>query len=247
MGVTATLRRTGAEASGPEAPAVGQGDAGREVSLAEFVYLGLKRDIFDFRLLPGDRFTESEVAARLNVSRTPVREALYRLQQEGYLQVHLRSGWSVREVDFRKFDELYDLRIALEVASVRKLCGQDTLPQLEQLKSVWLVAREDRSSDGERVCALDEAFHATLVAATGNREMARCHREVTERIRLLRRLDFTAPDRIVATYEEHAQILRAVLRRNADRAIRLLCKHIETSKAEVRKISLHKLLSARRG
>jgi DNA-binding GntR family transcriptional regulator len=96
------------------------------------------------------------------------------------------------------------------------------------------------------VCALDEAFHATLVAATGNREIARCHQEVTERIRLLRRLDFTEPARIAATYDEHARILRAVLRRDADRAIELLRDHIETSKAQVRKISLHKLLSARR-
>jgi len=239
-------RHTGAAATGQEAPGLGPAGAPREASLAESVYLDLKQDIFDFRLLPGDRFTESEVAARLNVSRTPVREALYRLQRDGYLQVHLRSGWRVRELDFRQFDELYDLRIALEAASVRTLCEQDERPDLQALKSVWLVARDERLTDGERVCVLDEAFHATLVAATGNREMARCHQEVTERIRLLRRLDFTEPARIVATYDEHAQILRAVLRRNAERAIQLLRKHIETSKAEVRKISLHKLLSARR-
>ena len=47
----------------------------------------------------------------LGISRTPVREALYRLEREGYLQVQFRSGWSVRELDFRQFDELYDLRI----------------------------------------------------------------------------------------------------------------------------------------
>jgi DNA-binding GntR family transcriptional regulator len=78
----------------------------RKPSLAEGVYRQLKQDIFDFRLLPGDRFTESEVAVRLRVSRTPVREALYRLQKEGYLQVHFRAGWSVRELDFKQFDDL---------------------------------------------------------------------------------------------------------------------------------------------
>jgi DNA-binding GntR family transcriptional regulator len=76
--------------------------------------------------------------------------------------------------------------------------------------------------------------------------MTRCHQEVTERIHLLRRLDFTEAGRIAATYQEHAQILRAVLRQDSDRAIGLLRAHIETSKIEVRKISLHKLLSARR-
>jgi DNA-binding GntR family transcriptional regulator len=220
-------------------------DQVRAPSLAESVYLGLKQDIFDFRLLPGDRFTESEVATRLHVSRTPVREALYRLEREGYLQVQFRSGWSVRELDFRQFDDLYDLRIALESASIRTLCERAEPPGLNELKAIWLVAPKARLRDGEQVCALDEAFHGTLVAATGNREMSRCHQEVTERIRLLRRLDFTEPGRIVATYDEHAQILRAVLRRDADRAVRLLRKHIETSKTEVRKISLHKLYSAR--
>jgi DNA-binding GntR family transcriptional regulator len=239
-------RHIDATARPSEEAASGRAAAPREASLAQSVYLGLKQDIFDFRLLPGDRFTESEVAARLKVSRTPVREALYRLQREGYLQVHLRSGWSVRELDFRQFDELYDLRIALEAASVARLCQQAERRDLEALRPVWLIPREDRLSDGERVCALDEAFHATLVAATGNREIARCHQEVTERIRLLRRLDFTEPARIAATYDEHARILRAVLRRDADRAIELLRDHIETSKAQVRKISLHKLLSARR-
>lgn len=223
-----------------------QGDETRKPSLAASAYLGLKQEIFDFRLLPGDRFTESEIAQRLNVSRTPVREALYRLEREGYLQVQFRSGWSVRELDFRQFDELYDLRIALESACVRILCDRDERPDLEVLKSVWLVAPKRRLRDGERVCALDEAFHGTLVAATGNREIMRCHQEVTERIRLLRRLDFTEPSRITATYQEHAQVLRAVLRGSAERAVGLLRRHIETSKAEVRKISLHKLYSSRR-
>ena len=221
-------------------------DDERKPSLAESVYLGVKREIFDFRLLPGDRFTENEVAGRLNVSRTPAREALYRLEREGYLQVHFRSGWSVRELDFRQFDDLYDLRIALETAAVKQLCGQAERADLDQLKSVWLGPPDTRLDDGERVCALDEAFHCALVVATGNREMARCHQEVTERIHLLRRLDFTEAGRIAATYQEHAQILRAVLRRDAARAIGLLRGHIETSKIEVRKISLHKLLSARR-
>ena len=221
-------------------------DEERKPSLAESVYFGIKQDIFDFRLLPGDRFTENEVAGRLNVSRTPAREALYRLAREGYLKVHYRSGWSVRELDFKQFDDLYDLRIALETAAVKQLCDEAGRPNLEDLKSIWLVQPETRLDDGERVCALDEAFHCALVAATGNREMARCHQDVTERIHLLRRLDFTEAGRIAATYQEHAQILRAVLRQDADRAIGLLQAHIETSKIEVRKISLHKLLSARR-
>ena len=218
----------------------------RKPSLAEAVYLRIKQDIFDFRLLPGDRFTEGEVAARLKVSRTPVREGLQRLEKEGYLRVHFRAGWSVRDLDFRQFDDLYDLRIILEVAAIRQLCDRAERPQLGQLEAIWLVPAEDRRGNGDEVARLDEEFHSSLVAAAGNPEVLRCHRDVTERIRILRRLDFTEPDRVVATYQEHGQILRAVLRHRADQAILLLRTHIETSKAEVRKISLHQLYAARR-
>ncbi len=116
----------------------------------------------------------------------------------------------------------------------------------EQLEAIWLVAAEGRLSNGDEVARLDEDFHSSLVAAAGNPEVLRCHRDVTERIRILRRLDFTEPDRVAATYQEHGQILRAVLRRRADQAILLLRTHIETSKAEVRKISLHQLYAARK-
>jgi len=218
----------------------------RRQSLAETVYQRLKQDVFDFRLLPGDRFTEGQLAERLQVSRTPVREALQRLAKEGYVTVHVRSGWSVRELDFKQFDDLYDLRIILETAAVRQLCAQADGLDLERLKAIWLVPAEDRLTDGARVAQLDEQFHATLVAAAGNLEMVRCHQDVTERIRILRRLDFTEPARVAITYQEHAQILRAVLRRRADQAVMLLQAHITSSKAEVRKISLHQLYAARR-
>ena len=81
--------------------------------------------------------------------------------------------------------------------------------------------------------------------AAGNDEMARVHWDVTERIRIIRRLDFTRADRIEATYLEHAKILRAVMQKKADQAQLLLKAHIELSKSEVRKITLHTLQAAR--
>jgi DNA-binding GntR family transcriptional regulator len=233
------------QARGSSTERGGTATRSRPQSLGEGVYLQLKQDIFDFRLLPGDHFTEGEVAARLRVSRTPVREALFRLEKEGYLHVHYRSGWSVRELDFKQFDNLYDLRIILESAAVRLLCDRAERPQLDHLKAIWLVAPDERLTDHAEVSQLDEAFHSCLVEAAGNPEVLRCHREVTERIRILRRLDFTEAGRITATYQEHGQVLRTILRRRADAAVMLLRAHIETSKAEVRKISLHKLYAAR--
>jgi DNA-binding GntR family transcriptional regulator len=90
-------------------------------------------------------------------------------------------------------------------------------------------------------------FHCTLVEAAGNPEMARVHRDVTERIRIIRRLDFTRQARIDATYEEHGKILNAIRARRGDQAAMLLRAHIETSQAEVRKITLHQVHMARQG
>lgn len=214
--------------------------------LAEQVYARLKADLHDFRWVPGDRFSEGEIAERLGVSRTPVREALFRLRNEGFLDVESKTGWFVRPIDFDRLEQLYDLRIVLELASLAKLGlrGEDP-PELEALKAAWLVPAHERITDGREVGALDEAFHASLVRAAGNEEIARVHQEVTERIRLVRRLDFTRSDRIEATYQEHAKILRAVIQRKTDQAQMLLRSHIEQSKSEVRKITLHALQQAR--
>ncbi len=209
--------------------------------LAGSVYDPLKADIFEFRLLPGTRFSENEVASRARVSRTPVREALFRLEREGYLQVHAKSGWSVRPLDFEALDHFYDLRVVLEGAAVERLCAGNPKVMLAGLEKIWLVRPRSRLTDGARVARLDEEFHAKLVAAAGNPELARIHQSITERIRIVRRLDFTHPERIAYTYLEHGQILRAILARRLARAVQLLRAHIEESKSEVRKISLHRL------
>lgn len=216
------------------------------IALAEQAYTQLKAELHDFLWLPGERSSELEIANRLGMSRTPVREALFRLRNEGFLEVEAKAGWTVKPIDFARIDQIYDLRIVLETASIARLAQRDEdPPELQALKDVWLVPAAERLSDGRQVGALDEQFHAQLVAAAGNGEIVRVHQEVTERIRIVRRLDFTRGDRIDATYQEHAKILRAVMQRKTDVAQTLLKSHIEQSKIEVRKITLHALQAAR--
>jgi DNA-binding GntR family transcriptional regulator len=218
----------------------------QRANLAEQVYARLKSELHDFLWAPGDRFSEAEIGQRTGVSRTPVREALFRLRNEGFIGVESKSGWYVRPIDFNRLDQLYDLRVVLELASVARLAMRsEEPPALEALKTLWLVPAAERLSDPRAVGALDERFHATLVAAAGNDEIARVHQDVTERIRIVRRLDFTRPDRIEATYLEHGKILRAIIQRKLDAAQLLLKSHIEQSKIEVRKISLHAMHEAR--
>jgi DNA-binding GntR family transcriptional regulator len=215
---------------------------------ADEVYAQLKRDISEFKLVPGDRFTENEISERLGVSRTPVRQALFRLQQEGFVEVLFRSGWRVLPFDFDQFEQFYDLRMILETTAVHRLCETDRhidRSLLDQLAAIWLVPLAERSSDTVQVAQWDEDFHCSLVAAAGNAEMARVHRDVTDRIRIIRRLDFTKQPRIDATYDEHVKILKAVRANRGDQAAMLLRAHIETSQAEVRKITLHQVHLAR--
>ncbi len=143
----------------------------RPLNLAERIYQQLKNDIFDFQLLPGDRFSENEIVRRMQASRTPVREALYRLERDGFVQVHFRSGWKVRPFDFRYVEDLYDVRTLLEVAAVKRLCGRTGLK--------------------EQLAEMDEDFHFALLELSGNQKMAAIHRMVCERLRIIRRLDFT--------------------------------------------------------
>jgi DNA-binding GntR family transcriptional regulator len=215
--------------------------------LSEQVYQRLKTDLHEFLFTPGQRLSEAALAEQMGVSRTPIREALTRLRDEGLVEVESKTGWFVRPIDFDRIDQLYDLRVLLELDAVTRLSQAEAPEQLlAPLRQAWLLPSGERLRDGPAVGELDERFHSALVKAAGNDEIARVHDDVTGRIRIVRRLDFTRDDRIDATYQEHARILRAVLQRKADQARVLLRAHIEQSKAEVRSITLHTLHQAQR-
>ncbi|RPH24786.1 GntR family transcriptional regulator [Buttiauxella warmboldiae] len=216
--------------------------------VAERIYRSLKQEIFDFQLLPGERFSENDIALRMDASRTPVRQALYALEQEGYVEVQPRSGWQIKAVDFDHLEALYDLRIVLELEAVKRLCAlpAEVHPMpLQALRQFWIDAPQ--LPDGVQVAGHDEIFHMTLVETAGNPEMARVHREITEKIRIVRRLDFTKRPRVSATYLEHGQILLAILNRQLQEAQSCLYDHIAASQKEVRQITLHMLHQAKHG
>ena len=138
----------------------------RRSNLADRVYARLKAELFDFELMPGDPISENEIAERTQASRTPVREALFRLQRDGYVEVRERGGWYVKPLDFTAFDELYDVRITLECAAAARLCALDQRPpELAELAAVWQIERAARETDSTTLWQLDEQFHAGLLAA----------------------------------------------------------------------------------
>ena len=213
-------------------------------SLSEQIFQKIKNDIFDFKLMPGQRFTETEIAKSYQVSRTPIRQALYRLQQDGYVDVHFRSGWQVKSLNFKSYEELYDLRTLLECYAVEQLCRlskEQLRISLQKLIMQWCIDPSEYIRSLREISEQDEAFHCELVATASNAEMAKVHRDVSEKIRIIRRLDFSKESRIDATYHEHQKILNALLKQDLDETIHLLKAHIEQSRNEVKKITLEML------
>jgi len=214
-------------------------------NLAAQIYTQLKADIFDFKLLPGDKFSEGDIAARMQVSRTPVRQALFWLQREGYVDVHFRSGWQVHAFDFKYFEDLYEIRVMMETSAIARIVELDNIPRLDALREIWCVPAKQHLKDPAAVASLDEAFHTSIVAAVGNAEMVRIHQDVTERIRIIRRLDFTKPLRVDATYREHSEILDAIFAKDTQHAQQMIRAHIAESQAEVKRITFYMLQEAR--
>lgn len=216
-------------------------------SLSEQVFQNIKNDIFDFKLMPGERFTESEIAQAYQVSRTPIRQALYRLQQDGYVEVHFRSGWQVRPLDFKAYEELYDVRILLEKYAIQQLCSLDVDVSessiMTLLREQWCIEPEQYLYDLKALAQLDEAFHCNLVKALGNMEMVKIHQDISEKIRIIRRLDFSKDFRIEATYTEHQRILACIFQKDSQAACSEIEQHISKSRDEVKRITLEMIAS----
>jgi DNA-binding GntR family transcriptional regulator len=227
--------------------ATGRG-AAEKGTLAEDVYQHLKDDIFEFRMPPGRRYSEHELAASLGVSRTPLRFALHVLAHEGYLnRVEGHSSWQVKPLDLDYYEDLYDFRLSIEVLAIHRLCKMDVSAELRKLGTFWRVPKAQRVQDGAEVARNDELFHRTLVMLAGNREMLRTFDELTERIRIIRRLDFINPDRIAGAFDEHSKLLEVLLARKAGSAEMLMRAHILASRTEIRHITLHRLALASSG
>ncbi|MDR6444283.1 DNA-binding GntR family transcriptional regulator [Paraburkholderia terricola] len=220
-------------------------------SRADHVYFSVRDDIFDMRLLPGDRLTEGSIAERFGVSRTPAREALQRLQSDGLMRGYVRGGWEVVPIDFKRFEDLYEMRKLIETFAVGRLVAADmslsgsVQQMLDRLDAVWNVPRVERIREGCEMVALDEAFHQALVIAADNSELSAAMQRVTDRIRVVRRLDLVYGDCIDDTYDEHIAILDAIRHRETARSVALIGRHIEGSRAEVRSLTAERLQRAR--
>lgn len=213
-------------------------------SAAQVVYDQLKQQIIDFELYPGTRITESEIAENFQVSRTPVRAALQRLETEGQITIMPKQGCFVRSVDIETISQFYDVRITLEAKAVELACDHMDDDDLDALREVWNADKLEEQLDMDEIKAQEEAFHIGIAIGSGNPVLANYLRDINNNIRILRRLGFPDRQAVIETCEEHFAICELIREHNKTQARRAMTKHIRKSQELARSVTLSQLQQA---
>ena len=198
--------------------------------------------IMDFDLFPGTRVTETEIADSFDVSRTPVREALQRLELEGLLTIRPKQGCFVRPVDIETISEYYEVRVALEAAAIELACENMSEEQIDELLVFWNPKNCTMHFDyPEQIREVEEAFHVAIAEGSGNPVLANYIKDVNDHIRIIRRLGFPDEQSIRETYEEHYDLCKLLKNRDAKRAKQNMITHIRKSQGIARSVTLSQL------
>jgi DNA-binding GntR family transcriptional regulator len=192
---------------------------------AERAYQALRRAIQEGVIEPGQRVREQDLCDWLLVSRTPVREALRRLQSEGLLVHAPGGGLAVACHDLRAVTELYDIRERLEGTAAGFAARQADETELRMLQAL-VDAHRDLGDDPQLHASENLHFHEALYKAAHNRFLLQTLRSLHNSVALLGRTTFTAPGRIAEAIDEHQAIVTAIARRNEKEAEDLTRLHI---------------------
>ncbi len=204
----------------------------RPTLIREAVYDRLKSAIVEGELAPGARMLEVELAEKLGVSRTPVREALLRLAQEGLAELLPGRGARVRVLSPAEVAEVYEVRAALEAEAARLAALRASGGELEELAQLEAALHEIPRADLAAQTRADARFHARLVALSKNRELERLFHQLDAKLALARR--FSADEnQSPKTLAEHRAIVEALKSRNPEAAAQAARAHIERFKALV--------------
>jgi DNA-binding GntR family transcriptional regulator len=209
----------------------------RRASHADRVFAELRDRLLRGELPIGQRLVEEQLAVEFRTSRTPVREALRRLEGDGHLVRAAAGGLRPNFPNVRSMSQIYEVRLAIEELCVRRAVSAGDRPLLEQVRADWLVLRSEgpgATVRGPDFVHADESFHRRIAEAAGNDLAIRILREVNDRIRLMRIHDFTTEDRVRATIAEHLEIVESVLAGDPDAAAAFMRAHVQRSALVVR-------------
>lgn len=199
--------------------------------IREIAYEVLKHAIITGEIPAGERIVETDYAERLHISRTPLREALRKLERDGLVEYVLRRGVVVRAFTIADVDEIYTIRNSLEMltlpAIVEKATEQDIASLREKLHTMDALMA---SGDIETLSPLTRAFHTQFTAICAQKRILRVIEGQDEYIRRFSAMAIRQEDRLSAAHEEHYQLVDLVEKRNLEALKKLMYQHIERSK-----------------
>lgn len=196
-------------------------------NLTNRVYHDVRNRILNFQLLPGAKVSDKDIAQQMGISRSPVRQALFRLAEQGLLQTRPNKGFVVKVHSPEELQDLFVFREAMEVKAidlaVKKLTDRD-IDRLSRQVDTYHVSIG--KNDIRKLNQMDRAIHATLMKLGGNRFMIEYFNSLCDRIQIsFPQLRYTEADlRII--HEEHKQIVAHIIQRDAKKVKTALSAHI---------------------
>lgn len=201
------------------------------LTLADQVYTSLKKAIVDGDLRPGERLKETEIALSLGASRTPVREALSRLQQEGLVRQMRSGGLTVVQLSEDDVREIFGLIMSLESYAARLAAERVTDEQLEHLRSICDRADALAQSGGDGLNEVNYQFHHALIDATGQRRLREIISNLRTAMQPYRAVTLATPQFRAQSVKDHRKMLDLLTQRDADRLSALVVEHLQTAQA----------------
>jgi DNA-binding GntR family transcriptional regulator len=199
---------------------------GQTPNRATEVYERLRQAIVEGSIRPNERLIEAELAERLEVSRTPVRETMLRLAGDGLIVNH-RRGWVVREHSAEEVREVYEVRAALEGFAARLAAERATDDQLEAIAANHrdYTDRAEASARGELV-EHNDAFHDAVITAAHNDLLAQRIRDNSQYYFIHRIAGFLSDEEVRSSIEGHENLVQALIARDPDRAERVARENV---------------------
>ena len=203
-------------------------------SLTDKAYGRIKQWIIGFQLKPGSHLSIQDLAEALGTSRTPVREALSRLEQE-YLVVRApMKGFSVKALDLKEIEDLFKVRAAIERLAVRQAARRINSKTRKQLiDSLAATTRWIEKGEKSRSLKLEQNFHMKILEASGNIPLVEIGCSVFERIWAIQRLNIITSDALILAHEQHKEIFTALCAGDPRRAETAMGKHMRHTAREL--------------
>lgn len=213
---------------------------------AQEIYESLRHMIIRFELMPGSRVTETQLADFFQVSRTPIRAALQRLENEELLEIKAKQGCFIRNIDLLRISHYYDVRVSLETLVLEEICKLHDFDELRELAQLW---HPDHASFGVEITddlkEAEEIFHQQLAKISRNPVLANYIADINDHIRVVRRLGWPDIKSVVDTYNEHHRICELLLHRDLRTAQEEMTNHIRKSQDQASRVTLHQIYGNR--